>query len=290
MGQPARRTARRRRLGAEIKEARVAAGVTPEQAARAIHGDKSKISRIETGRHRVSRLELETLMDLCRIHDPQKREWLVALSTEGHRRSWWRRHGDVLQPDFKELLTLEEDAERISAFQTQVLPGLVQTKNYATSVIRSSDPTLSDDHLEFFADFRVQRQAVLDRENPPSYLCIVTEGVLRQQVGGPEVMAEQLGYLVKSSQRPNVTIRVIPFEQPGYTGTSGSFVLYSYPDPLDLDVVQVEYLDGALYLEEDESVKKYRHSLDLLRESALPAPESIDLISKIARDLVPQRK
>jgi transcriptional regulator with XRE-family HTH domain len=277
-------------LGAALKEARERAGVTPEQAARAIHGDKPKISRIETGRHRVSRLELETLLDLCQVDDSKTREWLVALSTEGQRRSWWRRHGDVLEQDFKELLTLEEDAERISAFQTQVLPGLVQTKNYATSVIRSSDPTLSAEQLEFFADFRLQRQAVLEKDAPPRYLCIVTEGVLRQQVGGPEVMAEQLHHLLKISNRPNVTVRVIPFEQPGYTGTSGSFVLYSYPDPLDLDVVQVEYLDGALYLEEDESVRKYRHSLDLLRSSALPAAESIDLISKIARDLVPQRR
>lgn len=289
MGQPARRTARRRRLGAELKEARLAAAVSPEQAAGAILADKSKISRIETGRHRVSRLELETLMNLFNIDNGRTREVLVALSTEGQRRSWWRQHGDVLAPDFKELLTLESDAERISAFQTQVLPGLVQTKSYATSVISDDDPTLSAEQLEFFADFRVQRQAVLDRENPPSYLCIVTEGVLRQHKGGAVVMAEQLDHLLKSSQKPNVTIRVIPFEEPGYTG-SGSFVLYSYPDPLDLDVVQVEYLDGALYLEEDAPVAKYRHALDRLLESALPAPESMDLISKISRGLTPQRK
>jgi transcriptional regulator with XRE-family HTH domain len=288
VGQQARRTARRRRLGAAIQEARERAGVTPEQAARAIHGDKSKISRIETGRHRVSRLELEILLDLCKVTESKTRDWLVALSTEGQRRSWWRRHGDVLEQDFKELLTLEDDAERIVAFQAQVLPGLVQTKNYAKSVMRSSVPDLPVERLEFFADFRVQRQAVLEKENPPNYLCIVTEGVLRQQVGGPDVMAEQLRHLLSISQLPNITIQVIPFEQQGYTGTSGSFVLYSYPDPLDLDVVQVEYLDGALYLEEDDAVRKYRHSLELLRLSALPSPRSIDLISAIARDLVPE--
>nr|WP_024127617.1 helix-turn-helix transcriptional regulator [Streptomyces sp. F12]AHE40381.1 DNA-binding protein [Streptomyces sp. F12] len=285
MGQPARRTARRRRLGAALREARGAAGVTPEEAAKAIHGDKSKISRIETGRHRVSRLELETLMDLFCVSDPKIREWLVALSTEGQRRSWWRSHGDRLEQDFKELLSLEEDAERIVAFQPQVVPGLVQTRPYATSVIRSNDPSLGDEQVDFFADFRLRRQEIFKKDTPPEYLCIITEGVLHQRVGGAEVLKQQLEHLLQLGQQPNITVRVIPFSQTGYTGTSGAFTLYSYPDPLDLDVVQVEYLDGALYLEEENTIRKYRESLDLLRSSALPAPESHDLISKIHRDL-----
>jgi transcriptional regulator with XRE-family HTH domain len=290
VGQPARRTARRRRLGAALREAREKAGASPEQAAKAIHGDKSKISRIEGGRHRVSRLELETLMDLFGVTDSKIREWMVALSTEGQRRSWWRRHGDRLEQDFKELLTLEEDAERIAAFQPQVLPGLVQTKAYATSVIRSNDPSLEDEQVDFFADFRLRRQEIFVKESPPEYLCIVTEGVLRQQVGGPEVMRQQLEHLVKLSQQPNIVIGVIPFSEPGYTGTSGAFTLYSYPDPLDLDVVQVEYLDGALYLEEDKTVRKYRQSLSLLRASSMSAAESTELISKILRDSEHQGK
>lgn len=285
MGQPARRTARRRRLGAALREVREKARVTPEQAAKAIHGDKSKISRIETGRHRVSRLELETLMDLFGVTDQKARAGMVALSAEGQRRSWWRSHGDRLEQDFKELLTLEEDAERIAAFQPQVLPGLVQTKSYATSVIRSTDPTLENDQVDFFADFRLRRQEIFAKEEPPEYMCLVTEGVLHQQVGGSEVMKQQLEHLLQIGQQPNIAIGVIPFSQPGYTGTSGAFTLYSYPDPLDLDVVQVEYLDGALYLEEDKTVRKYRESLDLLRSSTLPAAESRDLISKIRRDL-----
>lgn len=285
MGQPARRTARRRRLGAALREARERAGVTPEQAAKAIHGDKSKISRIETGRHRVSRLELETLMDLFCVADVKTREWLVALSTEGQRRSWWRSHGDRLEQDFKELLSLEEDAERIVAFQPQVVPGLGQTRPYATSVIRANDPSLGDEQVDFFADFRLRRQEIFKKETPPDYLCIITEGVLHQQVGGAKVLKQQLEHLLQLGQQPNIAVRVIPFSQTGYTGTSGAFTLYSYPDPLDLDVVQVEYLDGALYLEEEKTVRKYRQSLDLLRSSALSAPESHDLISKIHRDL-----
>jgi transcriptional regulator with XRE-family HTH domain len=286
VGQPARRTARRRRLGTALRESREKAGVSPEQAARAIHGDKSKISRIETGRHRVSRLELETLMDLFTVTDSKTRAWLVALSAEGQRRSWWRTHGDRLEQDFKELLTLEEDAERIVAFQPQVLPGLVQTKEYAASVISSNDPALAAEQVEFFADFRLRRQEVFGRATLVDYLCIVTEGVLRQRVGGPEVMKGQLRHLLEIGAKPNVEIRVVPFSEPGYVGSSsGAFTLYSYPDQLDLDVVQVEYLDGALYLEEEKTIRKYRESLDLLRSSMLSTSESNDLISEICREL-----
>ncbi|MEV8605615.1 helix-turn-helix transcriptional regulator [Streptomyces griseoviridis] len=284
MGQPARRTARRRRLGTALREARVSAGVTPERAASAIHGDKSKVSRIETGRHRVSRLELETLMQLYGISDPGTRSWLVALSTEGQRRSWWRSHGDRLDQDFKELLTLEEDTERIAAFQPQVLPGLVQTREYASSVIRASDPGLVDEQVDFFTDFRIRRQEIFVRETFVDYLCIVAEGVLHQRVGGVEVMRRQLRHLLELGERPNVTIRAVPFSQPGYTGTSGAFTLYRYPDPLDLDVVQVEYLDGALYLEEEKTVQRYEGALKLLMDSALPVSETEQLIAKIARD------
>lgn len=286
MGQPARRTARRRRLGTALRESREKAGISPEQAAKAIHGDKSKISRIETGRHRVSRLELETLMDLFAVADSKTRAWLVALSAEGQRRSWWRTHGDRLEQDFKELLALEEDAQRIVAFQPQVLPGLVQTKEFAASVISSNDPALDDEEVEFFTNVRLRRQDVFKRDTLTDYLCIVTEGVLRQRVGGVEVMKGQLHHLLELGERPNITIRVVPFSEQGYTGSSsGAFTLYSYPDQLDLDVVQVEYLDGALYLEEEKTIRKYRGSLDLLRSSMLSTSESNDLISEICREL-----
>ncbi|MEU0213625.1 helix-turn-helix transcriptional regulator [Streptomyces sp. NPDC006265] len=286
MGQPARRTARRRRLGTALREAREKAGVSPEQAAKAIHGDRPKISRIETGRHRVSRLELETLMDLYKITDPKVRSWLVALSAEGQRRSWWRTHGDRLEQDFKELLSLEEDAERIVALQPQVLPGLVQTKEYAASVISSNDPTLDHEQVDFYANIRIRRQEVFERDTFLDYLCIVTEGVLRQRVGGAGVMRGQLRHLLEIGTKPNVEIRVIPFSEQGYTGTSsGAFTLYSYPNELDLDVVQVEYLDGTLYLEEEKTIRRYRDSLDLLRSSMLSTSKSNDLISEIRREL-----
>ncbi|MFI1962800.1 helix-turn-helix domain-containing protein [Streptomyces pathocidini] len=284
MGQPARRTARRRRLGAELKALREAAGVSVESAAQKIHGDNPKISRLENGRHRVSRLELDALLDLYGVEDQGLRDWLVALSAEGRKRSWWRSHGEVLPADFKELLTLESDAGRIAAFQPQIIPGLLQTKEYARAVIIGSSEPLTEAEVDFQVSFRVERQAVFERENPPQYLCILTEGVIRQQVGGAKVMAAQLRRLVELSQPPELTIQVVPYSQGAFTATGGAFVLYSYPDPLDLDVAQVEYLDGALYLEEEATVSKYRRALDGLRTAALSSRQSVELISSVARD------
>ncbi|GHF36720.1 transcriptional regulator [Streptomyces mashuensis] len=284
MGQSALRTARRQRLGAELKALREAARVSAEEAAKAIHGDRTKISRQETGRHLISRLELEALLGLYNVTDDKTREWLIALASEGRKRSWWRQRSDALGPTFKELLTLESDAARICAYQAQVVPGLLQTREYATAVISSFDFTPAD-QVEFCVDLRMDRQDIFRRANPPQYLCLLPEGILRQQIGGPRAAARQLRRLVELSNPPDMTIQVIPFTQQTCPPTGGSFVVYSYPDHLDLDVVQVEYLDGALYLQEDATVEKYRKVLDGLRACALSAQQSAELISSIADEL-----
>ncbi|WP_338931409.1 helix-turn-helix transcriptional regulator [Streptomyces netropsis] len=286
MGQQAQRTARRRRLGAELRALREAAKVSPEEAAGAIHGDRSKISRQETGRHRVTRLELDVLLSLYKVKDEKVRERLIALASEGRKPSWWRQHGQALRPSFKEGLELKSDATKICAFQSQVVPGLLQTRAYASMVMTGSDP-LPQEELEFYLDLRMEGQEIFQREEPPSYLNIVPEGVLRQQIGGPAVMAEQLRRLICLSQLPEVTIQVIPLSQSVFACTGGSFAIYSYPEPVGLDVVQVEYLGGALYLERDEAVAKYGRAWGRLQATALPAQQSIELIASIARELEP---
>ncbi|MEU5191884.1 helix-turn-helix transcriptional regulator [Streptomyces klenkii] len=285
MRHAARRTARRRKLGSELRTLREAADVSPEEAARAIHGDRTKISRQETGQHRITRLELDVLLDLYEVGDGKLREWLIALASEGNKRTWWRRYSERLPEGFKELLDLESEAARISAFQSQVVPGLLQTQAYATALIAGSATSLTKEQLDFFVDFRMSRQNIFLRGNPPQYTAIVAEGVLHQQVGGPDVLAEQLQHLALLSQSPDITIQVVPFSLTSFTDTGGSFALYSYPDTLDLDVVQVEHLDGALCMEDDETVAKYRRALERLRSSALPPGPSIELIASIARRL-----
>ncbi|MBB5117724.1 hypothetical protein AF335_04185 [Streptomyces eurocidicus] len=285
MGYSARRTARRRKLGAELRALREAASVSIEEAARAIHGERTKISRQETGRHRVTRLELETLFTLYGAEDEKLRQWLIALSAEGGGRNWWRQHGDAFTDDFKEALTLESDAARIAVFQSRVIPGLLQTQEYATAVIAGSSPGLSEQRLNFHVDIRMSRQSIFLRGNPPRYTAVMTEGVVRQQIGGPKVLVDQLRHLLTLGETPDVTIQVIPYSQSEFTSAGGSFVLYSYPDPLDFDVVQVAHLHGDLYSEEDETAAKYRKAFERLQASALSPRKSAELISSVSHEL-----
>ncbi|WP_414168986.1 DUF5753 domain-containing protein [Streptoverticillium reticulum] len=288
MGQQAHRTARRRRLGAALRQLREAAGVTAVGAAGAIHGGVSKISRIETGRHCITRLELDTLLGLYGVEEERIRGWLIALASEGRKKTWWRKHSEILGEGFKEGLALESEAARIAAYQTQVVPGLLQTRPYATAVMSGALMPLADEELEFHVDFRMARQDLLQRDMHPQYLCIMTEGVIRQQVGGPKVMAAQLRHLVASSRPPDLTIQVVPFSQSAFTCTGGAFTLYSYPDPLDFDVARISHLDGELFLEEDEVTARYQRVLDALRASALPVEQSIKLMASVAHELEQQ--
>ncbi|MFE0046989.1 DUF5753 domain-containing protein [Streptomyces albireticuli] len=285
MGQQAQRTARRRRLGSALRAAREAARVNTTDAAAAIHGDNTKISRVETGRHRLTRLELDTLLDLYEVTEKRTRERLVALASEGRKKTWWCQYRDMLPGDFKESLTLESDTARISVYQPQVVPGLLQTREYAKVVMTGSPDRVTDEELDFYLDFRMERQRIFDREKPPQYLCIIPEGVIRQRVGGASVMAAQLRKLLAVSRPPAITIQIVPFSQTAFTCTGGAFNLYSYPDPMDLDVVHISHLDSALSLEEDETVAKYRWVFESLRASALSAEQSVKLMTSIAEEL-----
>ncbi|MGK5640568.1 helix-turn-helix domain-containing protein [Streptomyces sp. URMC 126] len=285
MAHTSRRTARRLRLGTALREAREAAGVTASDAAQAIHTDNTKISRIENGRHRVTRLELETLFALYEVADEKMREWLIALAAEGNQRTWWRGYSSRLRADFKELLALESEAARITTLQTQVVPGLLQTREYATSIIRQASPHLSGEEVDFWADFRLARQNILRRDNPPRYLVLLQEGVLHQQIGGPAVLAAQLRHLIAVCRPPQLTIQVVPFRQHEWTICQGSFTVFSYPKPLNLDVVHIPYLDDSLYLEDDEAVRKSWKAIDRLRAAALPAAQSAELMESIVHEL-----
>ncbi|MBB1253743.1 helix-turn-helix domain-containing protein [Streptomyces alkaliterrae] len=283
-GQP-RPTVRRRRLGSELRRLREAAGIKMEQAAARIDGDKPKISRIENGRISVRRLEIEALLDLYGVTDRRTVTSLVTLGKESRRKSWWHQYGQNLTPDFQEWLDLEDDAVRIHSYQPLLVPGLLQTPAYAHATIRSAERSATSDEVHDFVATRMTRQAIFERTNRPQYVCILDEAVLHREIGGPGVLAAQLQKLAEVASPPELTVQVVPFNQGWHAGLNGGFSLFTYPDPMDLDVVSVQYMDGMLYLEEDESVERYRMAFDQLRASALSSRQSIELISRLARDL-----
>ncbi|MEV7847637.1 helix-turn-helix transcriptional regulator [Streptomyces cyaneofuscatus] len=277
---------RRRRLGAELKRLREKAGVRMEDAAERIGGDKPKISRQENGRQGVSKLEIEALLALYGVVDDRLRTALITLAREGRRKGWWAQYSDILPAGFQERLSIESDAARILTFQPMLVPGLLQTAEYATEVIRSAGKSATEDEIESYIEVRANRQAIFARDNPPQYVCLLDEAVLRREVGGPAVMAAQLGKILEVNSPPKLTIQVVPFSQGWHAGADGAFNIYSYPDPMDLDVVNLDYLDGALYLEEDLPVERYQLAFDELRATALASRQSMELVSAVQREFL----
>ncbi|WP_241562119.1 helix-turn-helix domain-containing protein [Streptomyces hoynatensis] len=280
-----RPTVRARRLGAKLRRLREDAGVKMEAAARRIDGDKPKISRIENGRMSIRRLELEALLGLYGVTDERTVNALTTMLRQTRRKGWWHQYSQDLDPDFEERLDLEDDAVRILAFQPLLVPGLLQTADYARAVIRSAERSASDDEVETWMSMRMTRQDILSRETPPQLVCVLDEAVLHRQIGGPATLIGQLKRLCEVNSPPELSIQVVPFGQGWHAGLDGGFSIYSYPDPLHLDVVTVDYLDGALYLEDDSSVERYRRAFDHVRASALSSRQSTSLISRLARDL-----
>ncbi|WP_283900168.1 helix-turn-helix domain-containing protein [Streptomyces pakalii] len=277
---------RRRRLGAELKRLREKAGVRMEEAAERIGGDKPKISRQENGRQGVSKLEIEALLALYGVSDERLRTALTTLAREGRRKGWWAQYSDILPAGFQERLSIESDAARILTFQPMLVPGLLQTVEYATEVIRSVDKDVTEEERDSYIEVRKARQEIFARENPPQYVCLLDEAVLRREVGGPAVMAAQLDKILEMNNPPKLTIQVVPFSQGWHAGADGAFNIYSYPDPMDLDVVNLDYLDGALYLEEDQPVGRYQLAFDELRATALASRQSMELISAVKREFM----
>lgn len=269
-----------------LRRLRQEAGVKMDEAAQRIDGDKPKISRIENGRIHVRRLEIEALLDLYGVTDERTVQALVTMARQSRRKGWWQQHSANLDPHFEERLDLEDDAVRIHTFQPLLVPGLLQTREYAEAVNRSAGKSVPESEVERWVSLRMERQNIFARETPPQYVCVLDEAVLHREIGGPGTLRDQLQRLVEVNSPPELSIQVIPFGQGWHAGLAGPFSIHSYPDPLDLDVVTVDYLDGTVYLEEDASVEKYRRAFDQVRASALPSRQSMELISQLARELM----
>ncbi|KAB8159516.1 helix-turn-helix domain-containing protein [Streptomyces sp. 3MP-14] len=262
--------------------------MTLEDAAERIDGDKPKISRIENGRMSIRRLELEALLELYGVKDERTVTALTAMLRQSRKKGWWHQYSQDLDPDFEERLDLEDDAVRIHVFQPLLVHGLLQTAEYAEAVIRAAERSATEEQIATWLQMRMVRQEILRREAPPQFVCVLDEAVLHRQISSPAIQAAQLRRLREINSPPEVSIQVVPLGQGWHAGLDGGFTIYSYPDPLQLDVVSVDYLDGALYLEEDAPVERYRRAFHQVRASALSSRQSMTLISRLARDLEKQ--
>lgn len=279
MGQPGM-TVRSMRLGMELRRIREQAEVTQEAAANVIDASSTKISRLEKGLTGVSRLELNALLDLYGVQDGTYREGLLELSRDSRKRGWWQQQGDAMPPKLQQLIELEATASEIVEYESVLIPGLFQTEAYAHATI-SGFPDPYSTSVAHAVEIRMKRQELLTRPDAPRIICVLDEATLRREVGGPTVMAEQLGKLVKISESASLTIQVIPYAHGAHAGTDGSFRIFSYPAPANLDIVFLEQKVSRVFIEDEPGLDAYRRAAELLRNQALPGRESIEMISAI---------
>ncbi|MEU8846362.1 helix-turn-helix transcriptional regulator [Streptomyces sp. NPDC048564] len=279
---------RRRKLGAELRALRTAAGLTSGEAARLVGWHQSKVSRIETGASGVKPADVRLLLDVYGVQDAQLRQLMLALagSEEGDGRDhWWHAYRGVLPTTYRDFISLESQASAMRTLETSVVPGLLQTPEYARAVTRAAVGGLDDDadeRLDALVAVRLARQDVLRAEPPLELSAVLDEAVLRREIGGPEVMERQLRRLVEAARLPQVRLQVLPFAAGEHIGITGPFVIFSFSRTSDLDVVVLDHLTSSLYLERKEDLQAYTEAFNALRIHALSPEESMDYIAALA--------
>ncbi|MGW7236358.1 helix-turn-helix domain-containing protein [Streptomyces sp. NPDC054804] len=275
---------RRRKLGAELRSLRTGAGLTSGEAARLVGWHQSKVSRIETGASGVKPADVRLLLDAYGVVQGQLRELLLVLAgsedTAG-RHHWWHAYRGVLPPTYRDFISLESQASAMRTLETSVVPGLLQTPEYARAVTRVAADGLDDDALDALVQVRMARQDVLRNRPPLELSAVLDEAVLRREVGGPGVMARQLERLVESARLPQVRLQVLPFSAGAHIGITGPFVIFSFPSTSDLDVVVLDQLTSSLYLERKEDLQAYTEAFNTLQIHALSPEDSLDYIAGI---------
>ncbi|MEU3513542.1 helix-turn-helix transcriptional regulator [Streptomyces longwoodensis] len=275
---------RRRKLGAELRALRARTGLTSGEAARLVGWHQSKVSRIETGTSSAKPADVRSLLDAYEVDDPQLRRMMLLLAgaDDGAGRDhWWHAYRGVLPPTYRDFISLESQAVAMRTLETTVVPGLLQTAEYAREVTRVAVEGVNEDRLDTLVEVRLARQDVL-RADPPLVLsAVLDEAVLRREVGGPEVMARQLRRLVEAGRLPQVRLQVLPFAAGAHIGVTGPFVIFSFSNTSDLDVVVLDHLTSSLHLERKEDLEAYTEAFNALRIHALSPEDSLEYIAAI---------
>lgn len=274
-------TVRRRRLGLELRRLREASGVTIDSVAERLECSASKISRIETGHIGASTRDVRDILAIYGV-DGDGAEELVQVAREARQKGWWHLYGAVLTGAY---VGLEAAAAAVRAYEAQLVPGLIQTPDYARAVIRAARPDISIEELDRRIHVRRIRQSLLTQDDPIDLWVVLDEAVFHRIVGDVSVMSCQLDRLVEAAELPNVTLQVLPFSAGAHAGMDGTFVILEYEEAVDPDVVFAENAAGGLFLEKDDELARYRFIFDHLRASALPPNTSVDVIAARAKEL-----
>jgi transcriptional regulator with XRE-family HTH domain len=273
-------TVRRRRLGAELRRYRELAGLTIDQVAEQLDCSASKISRLETGQTGSSPRDVRDMLALYGVGDAELEE-LLTVARETRQRGWWQPYGSILTAAY---VGFEAAADRIRSYEAQCIPGLLQTPEYARSMIAAVHTGRPIDEVDNRVRLRLGRQTLVTQEDPVDFWCVLDEAALRRPVGGRGVMRCQLEHLIRESARPNVTLQVLPMSSGEHPGMDGSFVILCFPDDADPDTVYVTIATGGVFQEKPDDVSRYKTIFECLQEMALPSAESAEFIAMMAKE------
>jgi transcriptional regulator with XRE-family HTH domain len=280
---PVSATVRRMLVGSQLRRLREEKGITRAEAGYTIRASESKMSRLELGRVAFKERDVSDLLMLYGVTDPERRDAVLALLEDANRPGWWREYEDVMPGWFQNYVGLEAAARVLRTYETHFVPGLLQTSEYARAVLASTTPPLSGRDLDRGVALRTTRQKVLTRSDPLRVWAIMDEAALRREVGGPEVYRGQLEHLLTLLERPNVALQVLPLSSGVHAG-GGSFSLLRFGDPDLPDVVYVEQLVSALYVDKLEHVERYTEVMDRLAVASMTPEASADFIAKLLSD------
>jgi len=278
-------TVQRLVLGGHLRRLREEAFITTEQAASAIRGSHSKISRMEHGRVGFKDRDIADLLTLYGVTSGDERQALLTLAREANTPGWWQGYSDILPHWVEPYFGLEAAASFIRNYELQFVPGLLQTEGYARALIRLGNAATEDDVMRR-AEARLSRQEILSRETPPRLWAVMDEGALRRSIGGKAVMREQIRHLIDMCEHPAVTLQVLPFQIGAHPAMGGPFTILRFSEPDLRDVVYIEQLTSALYLDKPAEVDSYLEVMEQLCLQAEPAAKTPEILKAALENLL----
>lgn len=277
-------TIRRILLGSHLRRLREAKGISRDEAGYTIRASESKISRMELGRVGFKERDVEDLLILYGVTNPEERDALADLAREANQPGWWHQYADVLPNWFQIYVGLEEAASLIRTYEVQFVPGLLQTEDYAAAVIAGSMPLASQQAVHRRVRLRMTRQQLLTRPNPPQLWVVVDESALRRPIGGRTVMLDQLDHLITTAKLPNVTLQVMPFLAGRHAAEAGAFTILRFAEPDLPDIVYLEQLTSAIYLDKRDDVDQYMAAMERLGVDSESPDRTAEMLRRIRKE------
>ncbi|MEV8637610.1 helix-turn-helix transcriptional regulator [Streptosporangium sp. NPDC051023] len=275
-------TVRLRRLAAELRRLRQAAGLSQEEVAEKTNVNSVTLYRIESAKTKPQLRTLIALLDAYGVTGDERAD-LLALQKEAKQRGWLHSFDAELPDQYTALISLEAEAQQAINYESLFIPGLLQTEDYARAVIRGVLPTATDDEVETRVIARLQRQALLEGDTPLRLWAILDEAALSRTVGSDAIMRNQLTHLVQQAKRPHITLQVIPFSAGAHPGMPGSFIHLKFPED-DPDVIYIDSMAGDLFLEKEKDIERYNDICEHLRAIALSPAKTIALFGSLRED------